>query len=247
MILTTENLNFYYDKTHVLHDINLSFTNKKIAALIGPSGSGKSTLLRCFNRVFELYHWQRVTGKILLDQQDLLNPKLDVNVLRSRIGMVFQKPTPFPMTIYENIAFAVRLHENLSKEDLDQRVQQSLDKAALWNEVKDKLHEAGTHLSGGQQQRLCIARTIAIQPKILLLDEPTSALDPISSGSIEELILELKSEYCILLVTHNLRQAERISDHTVLLQNGHVIEHQPTADFFTNPLHKTTQDYIANH
>lgn len=247
MILTTENLNFYYDNTHVLHDINLSFANRKITALIGPSGSGKSTLLRCFNRVFELYHWQRVTGKILLDRQNLLNPKLDVNVLRSRIGMVFQKPTPFPMTIYENIAFAVRLHENLSQEDLDNRVEESLRKAALWNEVKDKLHEAGTHLSGGQQQRLCIARTIAIQPKILLLDEPTSALDPISAGSIEDLILELKNDFCILLVTHNLRQAERVSDHTVFLQNGHVVEHQPTSTFFANPKHQATKDYITNH
>jgi len=242
-----KNLNFYYEKTHILHNINVSFPNEKITSLIGPSGSGKSTLLRCINRVFELHSGQKATGEIYLNKQNLLDSKIDVNILRKKIGMVFQKPTPFPMTIYENIAFALRLHENIKKKELDYRVEESLKKAALWNEVKDKLHEDGTHLSGGQQQRLCIARTIAIKPLVLLLDEPTSALDPISSSSIEKLILELKKDFCILLVTHNLKQAKRISDYTIFLQNGYIVEHQISKNFFSNPIFDKTKFYIKNH
>ena len=245
--LRTENLNFYYHDHHVLHDINVSFKRNHITALIGPSGSGKSTLLRCFNRIFELYAKLNIDGNIWLQDQNLLDRNVDINCLRSRIGMVFQKPTPFPMSIFENIAFALRLHEKLSKSEMIDRVEEALQKAAIWNEVKDKLHEAGTHLSGGQQQRLCIARTIAVRPDILLLDEPTSALDPISSASIEELISTLKKDYTILLVTHNLKQAKRISDETIFMSQGHIIEHNQTADFFAHPQHPETQQYIQKN
>lgn len=245
--LRTENLNFYYHDNHVLHDINVAFKRNHITALIGPSGSGKSTLLRCFNRIFELYAKLNIDGNIWLEDQNLLDRNVDINCLRSRIGMVFQKPTPFPMSIFENIAFALRLHEKLSKSEIADRVEEALQKAAIWNEVKDKLHEAGTHLSGGQQQRLCIARTIAVRPDILLLDEPTSALDPISSASIEELISTLKKDYTILLVTHNLKQAKRISDETIFMSQGHIIEHNQTAAFFAHPQRPETQQYIQKN
>lgn len=245
--LRTENLNFYYHDNHVLHDINVAFKRNHITALIGPSGSGKSTLLRCFNRIFELYAKLNIDGNIWLQDQNLLDRNVDINCLRSRIGMVFQKPTPFPMSIFENIAFALRLHEKLSKSEIADRVEEALQKAAIWNEVKDKLHEAGTHLSGGQQQRLCIARTIAVRPDILLLDEPTSALDPISSASIEELISTLKKDYTILLVTHNLKQAKRISDETIFMSQGHIIEHNQTAAFFAHPQRPETQQYIQKN
>jgi len=245
--LRTENLNFYYHDNHVLHDINVAFKRNHITALIGPSGSGKSTLLRCFNRIFELYAKLNIDGNIWLQDQNLLDRNVDINCLRSRIGMVFQKPTPFPMSIFENIAFALRLHEKLSKSEIADRVEEALQKAAIWNEVKDKLHEAGTHLSGGQQQRLCIARTIAVRPDILLLDEPTSALDPISSASIEELISTLKQDYTILLVTHNLKQAKRISDETIFMSQGHIIEHNQTAEFFAHPQRPETQQYIQKN
>ena len=245
--LRTENLNFYYHDNHVLHDINVAFKRNHITALIGPSGSGKSTLLRCFNRIFELYAKLNIDGNIWLEDQNLLDRNVDINCLRSRIGMVFQKPTPFPMSIFENIAFALRLHEKLSKSEIADRVEEALQKAAIWNEVKDKLHEAGTHLSGGQQQRLCIARTIAVRPDILLLDEPTSALDPISSASIEELISTLKKDYTILLVTHNLKQAKRISDETIFMSQGHIIEHNQTEAFFANPQRPETQQYIQKN
>ena len=245
--LRTENLNFYYHDNHILHDINVAFKCNHITALIGPSGSGKSTLLRCFNRIFELYAKLNINGNIWLQDQNLLDRNVDINCLRSRIGMVFQKPTPFPMSIFENIAFALRLHEKLSKSEIADRVEEALQKAAIWNEVKDKLHEAGTHLSGGQQQRLCIARTIAVRPDILLLDEPTSALDPISSSSIEELISTLKKDYTILLVTHNLKQAKRISDETIFMSQGHIIEHNQTAEFFAHPQRPETQQYIQKN
>ncbi len=242
--LRVTDLNFYYGKQQALYDINLHFPDKKTTALIGPSGSGKSTLLRCFNRIFELNPHQQVTGQILLQEQDLLDRRLDINGLRKSVGMVFQKPTPFPMSIFNNIAFALRLHENLSKQALTKRVQSSLERAALWDEVKDKLYDAGTHLSGGQQQRLCIARAIAIQPKILLLDEPTSSLDPISTTKVESLINDLKTDFTILLVTHHLKQAQRLSDHTVFLKDGEIIEQNTTDNFFSQPQHQQTKDYI---
>lgn len=245
--LKTKHLNFFYAKTKVLHDINLTFKEKSLTALIGPSGSGKSTLLRCFNRIYELYPRLRIEGKILLDGQDILDEKIDVNELRKEIGMVFQKPTPFPMSIFENVAFALRLHEELSKNEIAKRVEESLRQAALWDEVKDKLHDAGTHLSGGQQQRLSIARTIAVRPKILLLDEPTSSLDPISSARVEELITELNKDYTIVMVTHNLKQAQRISEQTIFISEGRIIEYAATAELFENPKHEKTKDYITDH
>jgi phosphate transport system ATP-binding protein len=245
--LTMQNLDFHYGDQQVLHNIDLQFPQKNITALIGASGSGKSTLLRCFNRIFELYPNQHISGQILLEGKDLLDKRLDVNSLRRRIGMVFQKPTPFPMSIYDNIAFAVRLHERLPKADLEARVIESLKKAALWDEVKDKLRDAGTHLSGGQQQRLCVARTIAIQPDILLLDEPTSALDPISSAKIEALIKSLQEEFTIIMVTHNLKQAQRISSNLVFLDHGRVVEAGMTQNLFSNPKNPLLKDYITNH
>jgi len=245
--LEAKNLNFFYAKSRVLHNINLSFDNKSLTALIGPSGSGKSTLLRCFNRIYELYPRQRIEGEILLHGENILSGDIDINELRKEIGMVFQKPTPFPMSIFENVAFAIRLHEKLSKSDLADRVELALKQAALWNEVKDKLHDAGTHLSGGQQQRLSIARTIAIRPKILLLDEPTSALDPISSARVEELIVELNKDYTIIMVTHNLKQAQRISERTIFMSEGKIIEHAPTKALFDNPQQEKTKAYIADH
>ena len=243
--LSVQDLNFYYGKFHALKSINLEIPEKKVTAFIGPSGCGKSTLLRTFNRMFELYPEQRATGSIKLDGQDLLTSKEDVALIRAKIGMVFQKPTPFPMSIYDNVAFGVKLFENLNATDLEERVEWALRKAALWTEVKDKLNQSGSGLSGGQQQRLCIARGIAIKPEVLLLDEPCSALDPISTSKIEELITELKSDYTVLIVTHNMQQAARCSDFTAYMYLGDLVEFGATEDIFFKPKSKETEDYIT--
>jgi phosphate transport system ATP-binding protein len=243
--LTVRNLNFYYGSYLALKNINLDIPERKVTAFIGPSGCGKSTLLRCFNRMFELYPEQRAEGQILLDGEDVLHSKLDVSLIRAKIGMVFQKPTPFPMSIYDNIAFGVRLFEQLPRVEMDERVEWALKKAALWSEVKDKLGQSGAGLSGGQQQRLCIARGIAIKPEVLLLDEPCSALDPISTGKIEELIHELKADYTVVIVTHNMQQAARCSDFTAYMYIGDLIEFGPTAELFMKPKKRDTEDYIT--
>jgi phosphate transport system ATP-binding protein len=243
--ISVKDLNFYYGKYHALKSINLEIPEKKVTAFIGPSGCGKSTLLRTFNRMFELYPEQRATGTIKMDGKDLLTSKEDVALIRAKIGMVFQKPTPFPMSIFDNIAFGVKLFENLNATDLEERVEWALKKAALWNEVKDKLNQSGSGLSGGQQQRLCIARGIAIKPEVLLLDEPCSALDPISTSKIEDLITELKSDYTVLIVTHNMQQAARCSDFTAYMYLGDLIEHGATEDIFFKPKRKETEDYIT--
>ncbi len=240
-----KDLNFYYGNFRALKDINLSIPEKMVTAFIGPSGCGKSTLLRTFNRMYQLYPKQKATGEILLDGANILDSKQDLNMLRAKIGMVFQKPTPFPMSIYDNIAFGVKLYENLSKHDMEARVEWALRKAALWNEVKDILKQSGTGLSGGQQQRLCIARAIAVKPQVLLLDEPTSALDPISTAHIEKLIDELKEDFTIVIVTHNMQQAARISDFTAYMYLGDLIELGETSGIFTNPKRKETEDYIT--
>lgn len=242
--IQVRNLNFYYGKFHALKNINLDIAKNQVTAFIGPSGCGKSTLLRTFNKMFELYPEQRAEGEILLDGDNILTNSQDIALLRAKVGMVFQKPTPFPMSIYDNIAFGVRLFEKLSRADMDERVQWALTKAALWNETKDKLHQSGYSLSGGQQQRLCIARGIAIRPEVLLLDEPCSALDPISTGRIEELITELKQDYTVVIVTHNMQQAARCSDHTAFMYLGELIEFSNTDDLFTKPAKKQTEDYI---
>ena len=243
--ISVKNLNFYYGKFHALKGINLEIPENKVTAFIGPSGCGKSTLLRVFNRMYELYPEQRAEGQIILDDEDLLTSKKDVALIRAKVGMVFQKPTPFPMSIYDNIAFGVRLFENLNSTDMDERVEWALHKAALWDEVKDKLNQNGSSLSGGQQQRLCIARGIAIKPEVLLLVEPCSALDPISTAKIEELIAELKSDYTVVIVTHNMQQAARCSDYTAYMYLGDLIEFGPTADLFMKPKKKDTEDYIT--
>ncbi len=243
--ISVKDLNFFYGKFHALKGINLEIPEKKVTAFIGPSGCGKSTLLRTFNRMFELYPEQRAEGQILLDGENLLTSKEDVALIRANIGMVFQKPTPFPMSIYDNITFGVRLFENLSQSDMDDRVEWALKKAALWGEVKDKLNQSGASLSGGQQQRLCIARGIAIKPQVLLLDEPCSALDPISTGKIEELITELKAEYTVVMVTHNMQQAARVSDYTAYMYLGDLIEFGATEQIFFKPKRKETEDYIT--
>jgi phosphate transport system ATP-binding protein len=243
--LSARNLNFYYGSFLALKNINLDIPEKKVTAFIGPSGCGKSTLLRVFNRMFELYPDQRAEGQVTLDGQDIMSRRLDVSVVRAKIGMVFQKPTPFPMSIYDNIAFGVKLFENLPRVEMDERVEWALRKAALWNEVKDKLGQSGAGLSGGQQQRLCIARGIAIKPEVLLLDEPCSALDPISTGKIEELIHELKTDYTVVIVTHNMQQAARCSDYTAYMYLGDLIEFGPTSELFMKPTKKDTEDYIT--
>ncbi len=243
--LIVRDLNFYYGADRALKDINLVIPEKMVTAFIGPSGCGKSTLLRTFNRMYQLYPKQRATGEILLDGENLLDKKQDLNTLRAKIGMVFQKPTPFPMSIYDNIAFGVKLYEKLSGHDMEERVEWALKKAALWNEVKDKLKQSGTGLSGGQQQRLCIARAIAVKPQVLLLDEPTSALDPISTAHIEKLIDELKQDFTIVIVTHNMQQAARVSDFTAYMYLGDLIEFGDTSTVFTNPKRKETEDYIT--
>lgn len=243
--IACRNLDFFYGEFRALADINLDFLDRQVTALIGPSGCGKSTLLRCFNRIYSLYPEQRATGEIVLDGRNILESSIDINELRSRIGMVFQKPTPFPMSIYDNVAFGVRLYARLSRSEVDDRVEQALRKAALWDEVKDKLRQSGMGLSGGQQQRLCIARAIAQKPEVVLFDEPTSALDPISTGKIEELIEQLRSEFTIVIVTHNMQQAARISQYTAFMYLGRVIEFGATTNIFMNPSVKQTQDYIT--
>jgi phosphate transport system ATP-binding protein len=243
--LQVRNLDFFYGDFKGLSNVNLDIANKKVTAFIGPSGCGKSTLLRTFNRMYDLYPGQRAEGQILFHDKNLLDKNQDVNLVRAKIGMVFQKPTPFPMTIYENIAFGVRLYERMSKSAMDDRVEWALNKAALWGEVKDKLQQNGLSLSGGQQQRLCIARAVAVKPEIVLLDEPTSALDPISTAKIEELINELKSEYTIAIVTHNMQQAARISDFTAFMYLGELIEFNETGTIFMRPGKKQTEDYIT--
>jgi phosphate transport system ATP-binding protein len=243
--ISIRDLNFFYGDNRALKSISLPLYEKRVTAFIGPSGCGKSTLLRILNRMYDLYPHQRAEGDVQFDGEDILSPKQDLNMLRARIGMVFQKPTPFPMSIYENIAFGVRLYENLSKADLDLRVEQSLRRAALWEEVKDKLGTNGLSLSGGQQQRLCIARTVAVKPEVILFDEPCSALDPISTAKIEELIDELKSDYTIVIVTHNMQQAARVSDFVAFMYLGELIEFDVTSKMFTAPSDRRTQDYIT--
>jgi len=245
IILEVKNLNFYYGAFKGLKNINLEIQKNTVTAFIGPSGCGKSTLLRTLNRMYDLYPGQRAEGEINFDGENILNPKQDLNLLRSRIGMVFQKPTPFPMSIYDNIAFGVKLYENLSRSDMDERVEWALQKAAIWNEVKDKLGQSGLSLSGGQQQRLCIARGIAVRPSILLLDEPTSALDPISTGKVEELVHTLKSEYTVVIVTHNMQQAARVSDYTAYMYLGELMEFGETDQIFMKPTRQETEDYIT--
>lgn len=243
--ITIENLDFYYGNFRALKGINLQIPDNKVTAFIGPSGCGKSTLLRTFNRMYDLYPGLRAEGKIMLDGENILDKGVDINLLRARVGMVFQKPTPFPMSIYDNVAFGVKLYEKLSKSEMDDRVEWALKKSALWSEVKDKLKASGLSLSGGQQQRLCIARGVATKPEVLLLDEPTSALDPISTSSIEDLIHDLKEDYTIAIVTHNMQQAARVSDYTVYMYLGDVIEMGETDGLFTNPRQKATEDYIT--
>ena len=243
--IEVRNLDFFYGKFHALKDINLTIPERRITAFIGPSGCGKSTLLRTFNRMYALYPSQEARGEIFVDGADILSPRQDLNRLRAKIGMVFQKPTPFPMSIYDNIAFGVRLYERLPTREMDERVEWALRKAALWDEVKDKLDQSGMSLSGGQQQRLCIARGIAVRPEVLLLDEPCSALDPISTARIEELISELKSDYTIVMVTHNMQQAARVSDFTAYMYLGEVIEFDVTDQLFITPKKKQTEDYIT--
>ncbi|MFM7704697.1 MAG: phosphate ABC transporter ATP-binding protein PstB [Rubrivivax sp.] len=243
--LEVRNLNFYYGSFQGLKNISMDVVERKVTAFIGPSGCGKSTLLRTFNRMYSLYPGQRAEGEINFYGENILAPGQDVNLLRARIGMVFQKPTPFPMTIYDNIAFGVRLYENLSRSEMDDRVEWALSKAALWGEVKDKLRQSGLSLSGGQQQRLCIARSVAVRPSVLLLDEPTSALDPISTGKIEELVHELKSDYTIAIVTHNMQQAARCSDYTAYMYLGDLVEYGVTKEIFMKPKRRETEDYIT--
>lgn len=243
--IEVRDLNFFYGAFQGLKKINLDIEQRKVTAFIGPSGCGKSTLLRTLNRMYDLYPGQRAEGQINFYGQNILEPGQDLNLLRSRIGMVFQKPTPFPMSIYENIAFGVRLYEKLSRSEMDERVEWALNKAALWSEVKDKLNQSGLSLSGGQQQRLCIARGVAVKPSVILLDEPTSALDPISTGKVEELIHELKNEYTIAIVTHNMQQAARVSDYTAYMYLGSLIEFGKTDEIFIKPKRKETEDYIT--
>ena len=243
--LAVRDLSFYYHRFQALKSINLDIPANQVTAFIGPSGCGKSTLLRTFNRMFELYPDQRAQGRILLDGNDILASGEDVSLIRARIGMVFQKPTPFPMSIHDNIAFGVKLFESLPRVEMDERVEWALKKAALWDEVKDKLGQSGAGLSGGQQQRLCIARAIAVRPEVLLLDEPCSALDPISTGKIEELIGELKADYTVVMVTHNMQQTARVSDHTAYMYLGDLIEFGPTPELFMKPRRRETEDYIT--
>ena len=243
--LVARNLDFYYGGFHALKQIELQIQHNSITALIGPSGCGKSTLIRCFNRIYNLYPDQRATGEILFDGRNILAPREDLNMLRARIGMVFQKATPFPMSIFDNIAFGVRLYEKLGRQEMEERVEWALRKAALWDETKDKLRQTGTQLSGGQQQRLCIARAIAVKPEVVLLDEPCSALDPISTLKVEELITELKNDYTIVIVTHNMQQAARVSDYTAFMYLGRLVEFNDTDTIFTNPTVRETEDYIT--
>jgi len=239
------NLSFFYKNYEAVRNINVSLYDKQVTAFIGPSGCGKSTLLRTFNRIYDLYPGQRATGEVLIDGRNVLDPKEDLNLLRAKVGMVFQKPTPFPMSIFDNIAFGIRLYEQLPASELEERIESALRRAALWAEVKDKLQQSGLSLSGGQQQRLCIARAIAVRPDVLLLDEPASALDPLSTQKIEELISELKTDYCIAIVTHNMQQAARSSDYTAFMYLGELVEFSTTEAIFTNPRDRRTEDYIT--
>ena len=239
------NLDFYYGSHRALKDISMSIQRNKVTAIIGPSGCGKSTLLRVMNRIYELYPHQRAEGEVILDGENILSRKQDLNLLRAKVGMVFQKPTPFPMTIFDNIAFGINLYESLSRTEMAERVETALRRAALWDEVKDKLNQSGTSLSGGQQQRLCIARSVATKPELILMDEPCSALDPISTAKIEELIAELSNDYTIALVTHNMQQASRVSDYTAFMFLGELVEFGETEKIFTTPTNRRTEDYIT--
>ncbi|MDP2224708.1 MAG: phosphate ABC transporter ATP-binding protein PstB [Nitrosomonas sp.] len=243
--VSINDLNFYYNGCQALKSINMNILERKITAFIGPSGCGKSTLLRTFNRMYQLYPSQEAYGEIMMDGMNILDKKQDINMLRAKVGMVFQKPTPFPMSIFDNVAFGVKLYESLNRNELEERVEWALQKAALWEEVKDKLNQSGISLSGGQQQRLCIARTIAVKPEVVLLDEPTSALDPISTARIEDLIFTLKEDYTIVIVTHNMQQAARVSDYTAYMYLGELIEFGDTDTLFTKPRQKATEDYIT--
>jgi len=243
--IAIDNLDFFYGDHRALKSIKLDLPNRQVTGMIGPSGCGKSTLLRVLNRMYDLYPGQRATGSVLMDGENIIAPETDLNALRSRIGMVFQKPTPFPMTIYDNIAFGVKLHEKLSKPQMDERVEWSLTRGALWGEVKDRLNTSAMGLSGGQQQRLCIARTIAVRPEVILLDEPTSALDPISTLKIEELIDELKQDFTIAIVTHNMQQAARCADQVAFFYLGEMVEVAPAVQLFTAPKERRTQDYVT--
>ena len=244
--IAIHDLNFLYGSKEILHHINLDIARHKVTALIGPSGSGKSTLLRTLNLIFRLYPNQAASGEIMFEHKNILtDDTIDMNLLRAKIGMVFQRPTPFPMSIYDNIAFGIKMHEKINKHDLNQRVERALKQAALWDEVKDELKKDARQLSGGQQQRLCIARSIAINPEVLLLDEPTAALDPISTRKIEELVQQLSDQYTVVIVTHNLAQAKRCSDFTCFLDQGHLIEFNTTEDFFAKPKHEKTKEYIS--
>ncbi len=243
--ISVRDLHFYYKDFEALKGVSLPLYDNRVTAFIGPSGCGKSTLLRILNRMYDLYPGQRAVGEVLLDGENILDPSVDLNLLRARVGMVFQKPTPFPMSIHDNVAFGIRLYENLSRAEMSDRVEEALRRAALWEEVKDKLRQSGLSLSGGQQQRLCIARAIAVRPSVLLLDEPASALDPISTQKIEELIDELKTDYCIAIVTHNMQQAARSSDFTAFMFLGQLIEYSDTETLFTHPREKRTEDYIT--
>ena len=243
--LEARNLEFYYGASQALKSINLQIPEKRVTALIGPSGCGKSTLLRIFNRIYSLYPKQEARGEVLLDGQNVLDPKYPMNRLRSKVGMVFQKPVPFPMTIFQNVAYGIRHHERLGKAEMEERVEQALRQAALWDEAKDKLKQSALGLSGGQQQRLCIARAVALRPDVILLDEPTSALDPISTSKIEQLIEELKHQYTIAIVTHNMQQAARVSDYTAFMYLGELVEHDVTSTIFSNPGKQQTEDYIT--
>jgi phosphate transport system ATP-binding protein len=243
--LAARGLDFFYGDFHAVRNIDMDIPEKRVTALIGPSGCGKSTLLRVFNRIYALYPGQRATGSVLLDGENVLDPKFPINRLRSKVGMVFQKPVPFPMTIFENVAYGIRHHERIGKAEMETRVEQALRQAALWDEVKDKLGKSALGLSGGQQQRLCIARAVALRPEVLLLDEPTSALDPISTSRIEQLVDELKRDYTIMIVTHNMQQAARVSDFTAFMYLGDLVEHGPTETIFSNPTRQQTEDYIT--
>ncbi len=243
--VAVKNLDFYYGSHRALKDISMSILRNKVTAIIGPSGCGKSTLLRVLNRIYELYPHQRAEGEVILDGENILSRKQDLNLLRAKVGMVFQKPTPFPMTIFDNIAFGINLYESLSRGEMAERVETALRRAALWDEVKDKLTQSGTSLSGGQQQRLCIARSVATKPELILMDEPCSALDPISTAKIEELIAELSNDYTIALVTHNMQQASRVSDYTAFMFLGELVEYGETEKIFTTPTNRRTEDYIT--
>jgi len=243
--ISVRHLDFFYGDNQALKDNSLDIAANKVTAIIGPSGCGKSTHIRCYNRIYEMYRGQRATGEIVLDGSNLLDPSVDLIKLRMRVGMIFQRPSPFPMSIYDNVAYGLRLQASWAKHEMEHRIELSLQRAALWDEVKDKLHEPGTHLSGGQQQRLCIARAIAVEPEVLLMDEPASAIDPVGTAKIEELIEQLKADYTIVIVTHNMQQAARVSDYTAFFFNGVVVEFGETTDIFTRPKHRQTEDYIT--